>query len=289
MAQRIIKLTESQLRDIVAKVISEQTINEDSYGSLEQNDTQSMDAKTFNNASSNSDVARTLNIAKVLAGNKNGVIQGTGMNGIDGMKWIDYATKYQVTPDDIKKAQEVAKQQQSAMNTQNQRYVNIAKTISQVDPTTLKIKSTNPKLNGMSWVDYMKTFKVTQDDVTKAQAYVATLSKIDPKVNASAAAVKKASTPNPKVIELQKQLKAAGYDLGTTGPNKDGIDGIMGTKTKTAQQQLMAKGQAGVDKLRQNGQQFMNKLNQTTQSLSQVTPQQQATTNALTNGQPLPK
>lgn len=43
-----------------------------------------------------------------------------------------------------------------------------------------------------------------------------------------------AVTPNPKVIELQTQLKAKGYDLGTYGPKGDGIDGIMGPYTQAA-------------------------------------------------------
>ena len=37
------------------------------------------------------------------------------------------------------------------------------------------------------------------------------------------------------VMELQKKLKAAGYDLGNYGPNKDGIDGQLGNRTKLAQ------------------------------------------------------
>lgn len=41
-------------------------------------------------------------------------------------------------------------------------------------------------------------------------------------------------TADPKVIALQKFLKSQGADLGTTGPNKDGIDGVMGTKTRAA-------------------------------------------------------
>ena len=39
---------------------------------------------------------------------------------------------------------------------------------------------------------------------------------------------------DPKVLEIQKKLKDAGYDLGKYGPNKDGIDGIMGNTTKLA-------------------------------------------------------
>jgi hypothetical protein len=37
------------------------------------------------------------------------------------------------------------------------------------------------------------------------------------------------------IMALQQQLKAKGADLGTSGPNHDGVDGIMGPKTKAAQ------------------------------------------------------
>lgn len=38
----------------------------------------------------------------------------------------------------------------------------------------------------------------------------------------------------PEVKNLQKMLKAQGYDLGNYGPNKDGVDGIMGFYTQKA-------------------------------------------------------
>lgn len=39
---------------------------------------------------------------------------------------------------------------------------------------------------------------------------------------------------DPKVLELQKKLKEKGADLGSFGPNKDGLDGVMGPKTRKA-------------------------------------------------------
>jgi hypothetical protein len=39
---------------------------------------------------------------------------------------------------------------------------------------------------------------------------------------------------DPKVLELQKELKVKGADLGSYGPNKDGLDGVMGPKTRAA-------------------------------------------------------
>lgn len=37
-----------------------------------------------------------------------------------------------------------------------------------------------------------------------------------------------------EVMELQRMLKAAGYDLGSTGKDKDGVDGAAGPKTRAA-------------------------------------------------------
>ena len=56
---------------------------------------------------------------------------------------------------------------------------------------------------------------------------------------------------NPKVLELQKELKAKGADLGSYGPNKDGLDGVMGPKTRKAaglNPDIAAKYKAELDK-----------------------------------------
>ena len=93
---------------------------------------------------------------------------------------------------------------------------------------------------------------------------------------------------DPKVIELQKQIKAAlpNFNLGTSGPNKDGIDGLMGPKTKEGQRQLtISKGQTAVNTITKQGQDLQNKWN----SYGKMTPEQIANANALKAGQPLPQ
>ena len=254
--KKIIKLTESQLRDIVKKVISEQTPNQERINS----------------------------IANMISSVKDGIIVNPSSKMNKG-KLIDFYTTYNVTPEEIKAANNTLAQRKTAQDTQNQRYVNIANVMKSVDLTTSIIKSTNAKLNGMSWIDYRKKFKVTQDDINKAQTYVAGLSNINPNdkatIDSKIDTLKKDSTPDPKVTELQKQLKAAGYDLGLTGPNKDGIDGIMGSKTRAAQQKQAS------DKVKQMGSDSKNAINNTIKNLSQLTPQQQATADALSKTPPL--
>ena len=71
--------------------------------------------------------------------------------------------------------------------------------------------------------------------------------------------------PDPKVIELQKQIKVAlpNFNLGTSGPNKDGIDGIMGPRTKEGQRQMIQiKGQQSLQNLSNQGQKLVNSFKQ---------------------------
>lgn len=237
MGKKVIKLTESQLRDIVQKVIdekvlSEQTINEDTTTGLGYGDAlvnPSVDPKTQE---------RINNLANILSSVKNGVIVNPSSKH-NNVKWMDYVTTYKITPEDIKNAQLALNQQSTAQNKQNERYMNIAKTYSLVDPTTTLIKSPNAAINGLSWVQYMEKFKITNDDVTKAMAYAKGANKpnitdTSGKVSNTTGGGKTYGTPDPKVMEIQKKLKASGYDLGTSGPNKDGVDGVLGPKTRAA-------------------------------------------------------
>jgi hypothetical protein len=58
---------------------------------------------------------------------------------------------------------------------------------------------------------------------------------------ASTKSTKTRTAGDANVMALQKELKTAGYDLGTFGPNGDGIDGRIGPKTIAAIQQELNK------------------------------------------------
>ena len=64
---------------------------------------------------------------------------------------------------------------------------------------------------------------------------------LEKNVNEKAAQYYKKYTPENKeeVYAIQKELKEAGYDLGDYGPNKDGVDGMFGDKTKQAYEKHM--------------------------------------------------
>lgn len=136
--------------------------------------------------------------------------------------------------------------------------------------------------NGKEWSKYVSDYTVSAAEIATAQK----------KCPNSGAAVKAVAPrkPDPKVMELQKQLKAAGYNLGTSGPNKDGVDGFMGARTKEAQQQMIQqKGQDALKNMTKQGQDLQKKLSQGIQQKSALTPQQQANADALRAGQSLPK
>ena len=211
---KVIKITESQLKDIVNKVLSEQIYNP----ALST-------AQTSPVAQDNSK-KRIENIANTYSTvNKDGVIVNPNSSA-NNMKWMDYVTKYKITPEEQLAAKSLIGQRKTTQDTQNQRYINIANVFHSVDPATLKIKSNNPKLNGMSWSQYMDTYKISQDEVNKAVSYSNSLG------NTKSAAPAKTGTttprkPDPKVLALQKSLGFTGKDL----------DGIMGPKTRAAMAQ----------------------------------------------------
>jgi len=62
----------------------------------------------------------------------------------------------------------------------------------------------------------------------------------------TASTTSKPAGGNSDIMALQKELKTAGYDLGTFGPNSDGIDGKIGSKTITAIQQELNKAGANL-------------------------------------------
>jgi hypothetical protein len=277
------------------RVISEQKLNEDWFGD---------------------DDKRIANIGAIYQSVKNGIITQPGF--YKGKNWVDFITDQNVSSVDLAAAKELNKKNQATQQTQNTRMQNIVNTINQIDPETATIKSSSKYVNGLSFDQYMEKYNVSQDDIRQAKAYVASLAKTQPEQAQKATEVlsqvsktpppagktpppagktppagvvkPKSVKPDPKVMELQKQLVAAGYKLGTSGPNRDGIDGIMGPKTRAAQQQMtQQKGQQASQSMLQQGKNMTNQFNKTIQQNSKMTPEQIANAKALQAGQPLPQ
>jgi uncharacterized protein (DUF433 family) len=272
---------------------------------------QASGGQTYGNTNTSVDPKQQLRIANIGAiyqSVKNGIITQPGY--YNGKNWVDFITDQNVNSADLAAAKELNKKNQEIQQTQNTRMQNIVNTINQIDPETATIKSISKHVNGLSFDQYMKKYNISQAEIQQAKAYVANLAKTQPEqaekatevlskvsntpapagvVTPKAGNVPSGTTPaksKPEVMELQKQLKAAGYNLGTSGPNRDGVDGIMGPKTRAAQQQMIQqKGQQALQSMSQQGKDFQNKLS----SYGKMTPEQIANANALKAGQPLPQ
>jgi peptidoglycan hydrolase-like protein with peptidoglycan-binding domain len=76
---------------------------------------------------------------------------------------------------------------------------------------------------------------------TNQQAVTPTSVDQEPTSAPNAATSRKPVAGDEDIVALQTILKNDGYDLGTYGPNSDGIDGKLGPKTISAIQQDLAK------------------------------------------------
>lgn len=171
MAKRVIKLTESDIKNIVNKVLKE-TLKEQSYADM----TLGMSpmgaaywgAKGLSALAGQSE--RISNIANMRASvDSSGVIRKAG-SAENGTKWVDYITKYQLTDDEIAKADELVKQvkdKQAQTNARLQNIINIYKT---VDAQGI-IRNPKSQFNGKSWSSYIKDFGVSQSEVDQAKKY----------------------------------------------------------------------------------------------------------------------
>jgi hypothetical protein len=217
---KVIRITESQLKDIVGKVLSEQT---SPIGWTDPFKYQQQQADIKGQEQSKKRIDNIANTYSTV--NKDGVIVNPNSS-VNNMKWMDYVTKYKITPEEQLAAKSLIGQRKTTQDTQNQRYINIANIFHSVDPATLKIKSNNPKLNGMSWSQYMDTYKISQDEVYKAVSYSNSLknTKADTTPGATPAKTGAVRKSDPKVLALQKSLGFTGKDL----------DGVMGPKTRAA-------------------------------------------------------
>lgn len=276
MAKRVIKLTESDIRKIVNKVIEEQYPGMYGYYAGMQ---------AMNSAPSQ----RIVNIANMKKTvDAQGIIKNPKSQ-FNNTKWVDYLVKFGIQDDEIKKADEYIKTSTQTTNTQNQRFQNIVNILNTVDVQGV-IRNPKSTWNGKTLASYMSDYNISQDEVEKAKAYVAsktspatttqatqndarmqnivntlktvdasgiiknpasgsnnmkwsdyvTTYKITPEEIAQAkqqiggGQPQQQRQPDPAIVKIQQDLKAKGYDLGTTGANRDGVDGVMGPKTRAA-------------------------------------------------------
>lgn len=272
MAKRVIKLTESDIKMMVKKIIKEADGDFEFFGfqdaerlknianvrktvdkdGIIRNPNSSLNGTRFADYISkfnvsDSDIAiadkwnkkvsadtakqneRYKNIATIY--NKvdaQGIIRFPG-NQFDGTSWSSYLKRFSVTQQDL----EAAKTYDTNLKTQNQnaKMANIVNILKTVDSNGI-IKNPASKLNNTKWVDYVKRYNVTPQEIEQAKAQIG--GKTPPPASDGKNQVTQRRQADPSVIKIQQDLKAKGYNLGTTGANRDGVDGIMGPRTRAA-------------------------------------------------------
>lgn len=240
---KVIVITENQMRTIIDKMVStKKNISEDTIGDLERQDAKS--TRDFDAEKRLNNIANIYSSVKKVG---NDLIIQNPNSTYNNSKWVDYMTAYNVTPDDINAVKSILNTRKTNQDTQNKRYRNIANIYSSVDQDGI-IQNPSSSYNGKSWFQFIKDYNITQDEINNASAYVKYNPEVSPtdasgsdeesRLKARQHRAQSQRNANAKGTEkiknIQRDLKSKGYDLGTSGPNKDGIDGIWGSKTKLA-------------------------------------------------------
>lgn len=245
MAKKVIKITEADIRRIVAKVIEEQIGGTaERYGNQAANTTGNYGAidQLVDKANYLPDalkqiggikqpigrIARDKQRLQNIANMKKQAAANKGMVTVGGkpMRWTDYIAQYNIQPDEIAAAEKLNVTADTNLKNQQARYQNIINVQNTVDANGI-IQNPKSKLNGTSWSQYLKDFKITPDELAKANAYAkGGAGKTQQQTQQKTQQQKQVVTrqKDPKVLELQKSLGFTGQDL----------DGVMGPKTRAA-------------------------------------------------------
>lgn len=109
------------------------------------------------------------NMKKQAAANK-GMITVAGKP----MKWTDYIAQYNIQPDEIKAAEKLNVTANATQTNQQNRYKNIVNIQNTVDANGI-IQNKASSFNGKTWSEYISQYKITPDEIKKANNYVASL------------------------------------------------------------------------------------------------------------------
>lgn len=171
MAKRVIKLTESDIKNIVDKVLKE-TLKEQSYADM----TLGMSpmagaywgAKALMGAvDANKRIQNLANIRATV--DSQGTIKNPSSK-LNGTKFVDYITQYNITDEEIKQADELIKKRNEKTAQTNARLQNIINIYKTVDAQGI-IRNPTSQFNGKSWSSYIADFGVTQSEVNQAKKY----------------------------------------------------------------------------------------------------------------------
>ena len=124
------------------------------------------------------------NMKRMASANK-GMVTVAGTQ----MRWTDYLAKYGITPEEVNASEQLNVTTDANLANQQERYKNIVSVQNSVDNNGV-IQSGNMK--GKPWSEFLQQYKITPDEITKANEYVKTIPNAvaKPKVNTKPAVVR---------------------------------------------------------------------------------------------------
>ena len=123
-------------------------------------------------------IARDKQRLQNIANMKKQATANKGMVTVAGkqMRWTDYIAQYNIKPDEIKAAESLNVTANTNQTNQQDRYKNIVNIQNTVDANGI-IQNKASSYNGKTWSDYISQYKITPDEIKKANDYVASLGK----------------------------------------------------------------------------------------------------------------
>ena len=88
-------------------------------------------------------------------------------------KWADYIAKFNITQDEINKSKELTKTQKATTDNTQKRIQNLANIIRMVNADGMIVNPSSVH-NNTPWANYIKTYKITQDEIAKANELLKT-------------------------------------------------------------------------------------------------------------------
>lgn len=164
-------------------------------------------------------IDRSKNVANMYASVKNGVIVNPSSK-MNGMKWVDYMTKYNIRPEELQAAKRYNELKKQYDETQLKRYQNIMAAYNSVNQDGI-IANPSSAMNGTTWYDYCKKYNITPQEVEKAKEMVTQLTKKTVPVN-------KATTP-----QVQQKVQAAKQKVDAIKQGKKLVPKGTATKGQT--------------------------------------------------------
>jgi hypothetical protein len=127
-------------------------------------------------------------------------------------RWADYIARFSVTQDEINQSKELTKTQKAEADNTQKRLQNIANMARVVNADGMIVNPAS-QFNNTPWADYIKRFKVTQDEINKAN-------ELNKKASPASSGQRRQST-QPSQSSVNDRFTKTAESLGVKGGKMD--------------------------------------------------------------------